>query len=77
MVVFGRAVLSDGFDMLKVPARCSRRLLLQNPHFTHNPAQWGSECKRLFSAIITLAAASLLSLESQKENGREKFPAVS
>jgi len=30
MVVFGRAVLSDGFDMLKVPSRCSRRLLLQN-----------------------------------------------
>jgi hypothetical protein len=28
MVVFSRGVRSDGFDMLKVPARCSRRLLL-------------------------------------------------
>ena len=26
-----------GFDMLKVPARCSRRLLLQNPDYTHRP----------------------------------------
>jgi uncharacterized protein with PIN domain len=28
-VVFSRAVLSDGFDTLQVPARSSRRLLLQ------------------------------------------------
>jgi hypothetical protein len=29
------------------------------------------------SAILTLAAASLLSFEAKKENGREKLPAVS
>src|ERR1035441_9264262 len=45
MGVFGRAVLSDGFHMLKVPARCSRRLLLQNRNYTHNPA---NECNRLW-----------------------------
>ena len=28
MVVFSRAVVSDGFDRPEVPARCSRRLLL-------------------------------------------------
>jgi len=36
MVVFGRAVLSDGCDMVKVAARCSRRLLMQHRQYTSN-----------------------------------------
>jgi hypothetical protein len=35
------------------------------------PAPFTAHCNRLFTAIITLAAAFLLSLESEKENDRE------
>jgi hypothetical protein len=51
--------------------------LLKYPHYTHRPQPGGFERYRLISAIITLAAAFLMSLESEKENGREKLPAVS
>ena len=66
MVVFGRAVLSDGFDMLKVPARCSRWLLAKNLDITQNDRNRDSECNRLWVLkncvieVISLPLSDLL-----------------